>query len=426
MASLVPNDLEICRACALLVFFLERSVEAYKMVYILYMLPDQEYHVDCCPIGNRVRFETLQALKKDLYFDPEFWNLVALRTNCLKLMSEKVLNTALEEIMEEKWVPSYCRKKTVLSSCRAKCTKENVVVKKKKPQKEDHQNHKDAKDKPPTRKVGRPRLNKEHSMKKKGNKVTKQWKNTSSEPMRRSSFWQLDKLHHNRALDYRENKRSTRHSEKVPTKRMIRTPKWLLEDSGTLDKNAPLMVRRRYQSFPYLPLRRRTVAVKNHIKDDVKSEPDTDNDKKQQKEVPIDSQTASTAPQVVLELSLPDNELLGTFTDESCNRHSGLPQILFYKPTVKVPTENLPEKTSLIDEVILKAQDATSFVKCYIVMPGNQKGRKSGQKLKAHFQLLHALQDKWMFQVCCNSVITSCGDESHHLFTVSPNGRENS
>uniref|UniRef100_A0A673B0V6 C2H2-type domain-containing protein n=1 Tax=Sphaeramia orbicularis TaxID=375764 RepID=A0A673B0V6_9TELE len=89
IASLLPNDLEVCRACALLVFFLERTVDAYKMVYLLYMHPDQEYHVDCSPIGNHIRFETLQILKKDLYFDPEFWNLIALRTNCLKLMSEK-------------------------------------------------------------------------------------------------------------------------------------------------------------------------------------------------------------------------------------------------------------------------------------------------------------------------------------------------
>ncbi|XP_020772759.2 zinc finger protein 654-like [Boleophthalmus pectinirostris] len=241
MASLVPNDLEICRACALLVFFLERSVEAYKMVYILYMHPDQEYHVDCCPIGNRVRFETLQTLKKDLYFDPEFWNLIALRTNCLKLMNEKVLSAALVEIMEEKWVPSYCRKENSSSSSRSKSTKENAMAKKKKLHKGDQQ--KDGKDKAPAKKVGRPRLNKHLPLKKKGNQGTKQWKDTSSEPMRRSSFWQLDRLHHNRALDYWENRRTTRLSERVPAKRMIRTPKWLLEDSGTLDKNAPLLRR---------------------------------------------------------------------------------------------------------------------------------------------------------------------------------------
>uniref|UniRef100_I3J0H6 C2H2-type domain-containing protein n=1 Tax=Oreochromis niloticus TaxID=8128 RepID=I3J0H6_ORENI len=89
IAGLLHNDLEVCRACALLIFFLERTVESYKMVYLLYMHPDQEYHAECSSIGNNVRFETLQVLKKDLYFDPEFWNLIALRTNCLKLMNEK-------------------------------------------------------------------------------------------------------------------------------------------------------------------------------------------------------------------------------------------------------------------------------------------------------------------------------------------------
>uniref|UniRef100_A0A3Q3EGA2 Uncharacterized LOC108245010 n=1 Tax=Kryptolebias marmoratus TaxID=37003 RepID=A0A3Q3EGA2_KRYMA len=92
IAALLPNDLEVSRACALLVFFLERTVESYKIVYLLYMIPDQEYPVDDSPIGNNVRFETLQVLKKDLPFDPEFWNLIALRTNCLKLLSEKVVS----------------------------------------------------------------------------------------------------------------------------------------------------------------------------------------------------------------------------------------------------------------------------------------------------------------------------------------------
>lgn len=61
IAGLLPNDLEVCRACALLVFFLERTVEAYKTVYLLYMHPDQEYQVEHSPIRNHIRFETLQV-----------------------------------------------------------------------------------------------------------------------------------------------------------------------------------------------------------------------------------------------------------------------------------------------------------------------------------------------------------------------------
>lgn len=73
IAGLLPNDLEVCRACALLVFFLERTVEAYKTVYLLYLHPDQEYHVECSPIRNHVRFETLQVGLDQV--KPQFWIL---------------------------------------------------------------------------------------------------------------------------------------------------------------------------------------------------------------------------------------------------------------------------------------------------------------------------------------------------------------
>ena len=63
IAGLFPNDLEMCRACALLVYFLEHTVEAYKMVFQLYTQPDQEYHPETSPVSNPVRFELLQVLK---------------------------------------------------------------------------------------------------------------------------------------------------------------------------------------------------------------------------------------------------------------------------------------------------------------------------------------------------------------------------
>uniref|UniRef100_A0A673G5C6 Uncharacterized LOC107748274 n=1 Tax=Sinocyclocheilus rhinocerous TaxID=307959 RepID=A0A673G5C6_9TELE len=96
IAYLLPNDLEVCRACALLVFFIERTVESYKNVFLLYNHPDQEYHADTSLVGNSVRFEALQILKKYLYFDPEFWSLLNIETNCLKLMSDKVAATLSE------------------------------------------------------------------------------------------------------------------------------------------------------------------------------------------------------------------------------------------------------------------------------------------------------------------------------------------
>ena len=63
IAGLFPNDLEICRACALLVYFLEPTVETYKMVLQLYTQPDQEYNADDSPVSNQVRFELLQVGK---------------------------------------------------------------------------------------------------------------------------------------------------------------------------------------------------------------------------------------------------------------------------------------------------------------------------------------------------------------------------
>ncbi|XP_034550261.1 uncharacterized protein znf654 [Notolabrus celidotus] len=102
IAFLLPHDLEICRACALLVFCQERSLEAYRTVCLLYMHPDQEQHPHSNPVRTCVRFHILQMLKERLCFDPEFWNLLAIRTHCLELMSDKVMKAAvLNEMKEE-------------------------------------------------------------------------------------------------------------------------------------------------------------------------------------------------------------------------------------------------------------------------------------------------------------------------------------
>ncbi|XP_040912266.1 uncharacterized protein LOC121193905 isoform X2 [Toxotes jaculatrix] len=102
IAFLLPHDLEICRACALLVFCQERSLEAYRTVCLLYMHPDQEPHPHNSPVRTSVRFHILQMLKERLCFDPEFWNFLTLRTHCLELISDKVMKAAvLNEMKEE-------------------------------------------------------------------------------------------------------------------------------------------------------------------------------------------------------------------------------------------------------------------------------------------------------------------------------------
>uniref|UniRef100_A0A3Q2QGY1 Zinc finger protein 654 n=1 Tax=Fundulus heteroclitus TaxID=8078 RepID=A0A3Q2QGY1_FUNHE len=98
IAFLLPHDLEICRACSLLVFCQERSLEAYRTVCLLYRHPDQEQHPHNNPLRTNVRF----MLKERLCFDPEFWNLLTLRTRCLELMSDNVMKDAvLSEMKEE-------------------------------------------------------------------------------------------------------------------------------------------------------------------------------------------------------------------------------------------------------------------------------------------------------------------------------------
>uniref|UniRef100_A0A3Q3SMM3 Zinc finger protein 654 n=1 Tax=Mastacembelus armatus TaxID=205130 RepID=A0A3Q3SMM3_9TELE len=102
IAFLLPHDLEICRACALLVFCQERSLEAYRTVCLLYMHPDQEPHPCNSPVRTSVRFHILQMLKERLCFDPEFWNFLTLKTHCLELINDNVMKAAvLNEMNEE-------------------------------------------------------------------------------------------------------------------------------------------------------------------------------------------------------------------------------------------------------------------------------------------------------------------------------------
>ncbi|KAI4896494.1 hypothetical protein NFI96_020384, partial [Prochilodus magdalenae] len=234
IAYLLPSDLEVCRACALLVFFLERTVEAYKTVFLLYTHPDQEYHLDTSPVGNNVRFEVIQILKKDLFFDPEFWSLLNIKTNCLKLMSDGVAKAALFEIMEEdKWVPNYCAR----GHCKCHTETERTFYK------------------PVTKPVG---TNTQESgtveqgvtpagdvssrllpPKKRGRKPGSQIiKELEPFPVRRS-FRQLDLAqNHARQLSGRRQRFLTRHAEKKTLKRRGRKPRWLLEELASQAENS--------------------------------------------------------------------------------------------------------------------------------------------------------------------------------------------
>ncbi|XP_069617078.1 zinc finger protein 654 [Ranitomeya imitator] len=95
IAYLLPTDLEICRVCALSVFFLERTVESYRVVERLYRNSDEDYNEFSSYVENRVRFELLPILKRGLLFDPEFWNFSMIQTNCSALLGKEAAVLAL-------------------------------------------------------------------------------------------------------------------------------------------------------------------------------------------------------------------------------------------------------------------------------------------------------------------------------------------
>ncbi|KAI1899555.1 hypothetical protein AGOR_G00062990 [Albula goreensis] len=232
IAFLLPNDLEVCRACALLVFFLERTVESYKTVYLLYTHPDQEYHADYCMVKNHIRFEILQILKKGLFFDPEFWNLITLRTNCLKLMNEKVMQAALNEIMEEdNWIPNYCVKEPtkVLSDT----PNYNANLVRRHPVKKPN--------KPVIKRIVVPPEGVEVShVKRRGRKPGSRVISVTDDSQLRRSFRQLDMAQENsiRQHDKRQQRLMARQAEKKTMKRRGRKPHWRLQEGAKQEENS--------------------------------------------------------------------------------------------------------------------------------------------------------------------------------------------
>lgn len=318
-------------------------------------------------------FVSAQVLKKDLHFDPEFWNLIALRTNCLKLLSEKVVGSALEEIMEDKWIPNYCTKEMAPTSSKPRCQKGNRGARSTRKRYRTGDRLKEDLAIPSKRLrlgPGKTLFNVDRIVKRKNAQASRTVKGRTAEPLRRS-FWQLDGL---KDRGY-EDRRITRLSEKNPPKRRIRTPKWLLEDSGTLEKNksAKKIKKHGLKHQKNLEVSTEKSSEAIQIKNNAKHKPNTNCESltreasgKHQKVSSADS-LRPTSPQVILELSLPDNELFGTFSEDTCNRQRGLPQVLFYKPTMKRLTTTQPVKT-VHKEVILRTRDLTMFVQqlhCY-------------------------------------------------------------
>lgn len=317
-----------------------------------------------------------QVLKKDLYFDPEFWNLIALRTSCLKLMSEKVVSSALEEIMEDKWILNYRTKEPGFQSRRSACRRGSKGTAQAPAKKRQLDEDADAASK---RLKAGPGKDVNHTGKGKGARPLKVG---SSMPMRRS-FWQLD-----RHQDNGELRRTTRLSEKNPPKRRIRRPKWLVEDSGT-QNNAPPKIKRyalKHQKHQQASADNKSEAgqIKNaKHKSPANSHPAARENNKHVKGLSLDGPPAESPPQIILELSLPDNELMGTFSEDACNRQRGFPQMLLYKPTVKVPAAPQPVKTTHRGEVILRARDTAMFIQQLHCYSRRLKGKGNGQNIQA-------------------------------------------
>ncbi|KAM4693371.1 zinc finger protein 292 [Discoglossus pictus] len=89
ISCLLPNDLEVKRACQLTEFLLEPTVDAYYAVEMLYNQPDQKYEEESLPVPNSLRCELLLVLKTRWPFDPEFWDWKTLKRQCLALMGEE-------------------------------------------------------------------------------------------------------------------------------------------------------------------------------------------------------------------------------------------------------------------------------------------------------------------------------------------------
>ncbi|XP_041418963.1 zinc finger protein 292 isoform X2 [Xenopus laevis] len=99
ISCLLPDDLEVKRACQLTEFLLEPTVDAYYAVEMLYNQPDQKYDEESLPVPNSLRCELLLVLKTRWPFDPEFWDWKTLKRQCLALMgAEASIVSSIDEL----------------------------------------------------------------------------------------------------------------------------------------------------------------------------------------------------------------------------------------------------------------------------------------------------------------------------------------
>lgn len=89
ISCLLPNDLEVKRACQLTEFLLEPTVDSYYAVETLYNEPDQKLEEENMPVPNSLRCDLLLVFKTQWPFDPEFWDWKTLKRQCLALMGEE-------------------------------------------------------------------------------------------------------------------------------------------------------------------------------------------------------------------------------------------------------------------------------------------------------------------------------------------------
>lgn len=86
VVCLLPDDLEVIRACQLTEFLLSPAQEAFDVLEELYTRPDQKYDEENAIIPNSLRCELLLSLKAHWPFDPEFWDWKTLKRYCVQLL----------------------------------------------------------------------------------------------------------------------------------------------------------------------------------------------------------------------------------------------------------------------------------------------------------------------------------------------------